>query len=63
VRYERSRWQLSPHEIGTRIVYSTEVEPDFWIPAVLGPALIRSTLKRRVSRTLGKMEQAAHAYE
>jgi len=63
VRYENSSWELSPHESGTRVVYRTEVEPDFWIPAVIGPAVIRNVLRRRVSRTLGNLERAALNYQ
>ncbi|MDH3589843.1 MAG: SRPBCC family protein [Gammaproteobacteria bacterium] len=63
VRYGHSHWELLPHESGTRVTYRTEVEPDFWIPAVIGPALIRSVLRRRVSRTLGNLEQAALNYQ
>lgn len=61
--YERSWWRLAAEADGTRISYRTEVEPDFWIPAFVGPAVLRNVLKRRVSRTLGNLEQAARNYE
>jgi len=63
VRYERSHWRLSKDKEGTRITYYTEVEPDFWIPAVIGPTLIKHSLRRRVARTLKNLEAAALTYE
>lgn len=63
ISYEHSRWALIPGETGTRIVYQSEIEPDFWIPAVIGPAILRGVLRRRVAQTLGNLEQAARAYE
>ncbi|NNF62204.1 MAG: hypothetical protein HKN06_12880 [Gammaproteobacteria bacterium] len=63
IAYERSSWRLSAEADGTRIKYRTEIEPDFWIPAFIGPAVLRGVLKRRVSRTLGNLEQAAKNYQ
>ncbi len=59
VRYERSSWELGEADGGTRIVYRTEIEPGFWIPAVIGPPLVRNVLRRRVAATLVNLEQAA----
>lgn len=43
-RYSRSEWLLSPDGDGTRVLYRLEMEPDFWIPPVLGPMIIKRKL-------------------
>jgi hypothetical protein len=44
-RYSRSEWQLSPEgDHGTRVQYRLEMEPDFWVPPLLGPMLIKRKL-------------------
>ena len=61
-RYSRSEWQLSPEgDHGTRVLYRLEMEPDFWVPPVLGPLLIKRKLvqggKDAVSRIEGLAQQ------
>lgn len=63
VSYGKSHWQLFPQQGGTRIEFNSEVEPDFWIPSFIGPALIKRALKKRVVHTLHNLELAATAYE
>ncbi len=63
VIYGRSHWQLFPQQGGTRVVFNSEVEPNFWIPSFIGPALIKSVLKKRFVRTLRNLEQAATTSE
>lgn len=63
VAYGRSQWTLHAEQSGTRIVFNSQVQPDFWIPPMLGPALIKKVLKKRVTRTLDNLEQAAKDYE
>ena len=63
VSYENTRWLFTAEEAGTHISFTTEVEPDFWIPGFIGPNIIKGNLKRRVERTLDNLEEAARAYE
>ena len=44
-RYSRSEWELEPEgEGGTRVIYRLEMEPDFWVPPLLGPLIIKRRL-------------------
>lgn len=40
-RSYRTRWLLTAEGTGTRIVYELEMEPDFWVPPLVGPWAIR----------------------
>lgn len=53
------RWQLLPGNGGTHIAFSAHIEPDFRVPPVIGPMLVRSKLKRM----LGEMERNLEALE
>lgn len=59
VAYSSARWLLTAEGDATRVVYETEVDPSFWIPPVIGPAIVRNVLRKRVAATLGNLEQAA----
>ena len=56
-RHIEERWRVLPLDEGTRIVFSGRVEPDFRVPPVIGPMLIRTLLKR----LLGEMERNLEA--
>lgn len=46
-RYGRFTWRLRDHpDGGTGLVFSSELEPSFWIPPLLGPWLLKSKLRR-----------------
>ena len=45
-RYARSEWRLEPAHLGTEVNYSVELEPDFWVPPVIGPWVIKRRLVR-----------------
>lgn len=61
IAYASARWLLTQEGEATRVVYETEIDPAFWIPPVIGPALVRGVLRKRVAATLGNLEQAARA--
>ncbi|MGB5345410.1 MAG: SRPBCC family protein, partial [Woeseia sp.] len=44
-RYSRERWHLVPEKGGTRMTYTFEMEPAFWVPPVVGPFMIKRTLR------------------
>lgn len=49
-------WQESG---GTRVLIRSEVEPDFWIPPLIGPWLIKRKLKSEALETVRNLEQVA----
>lgn len=59
IRSSTSRWLLSSEGDATRVVYTTEIDPTFWVPPLIGTALVRKVLRDRVTATLGNLEQAA----
>jgi len=55
-----SRWWLSVPAPGrTRVRFEYRVEPDFWIPPVIGPPLIKLKLGREAKKTINKIEKLA----
>jgi hypothetical protein len=44
---------------GTRVLIRSEVEPDFWIPPILGPWLIKRKLRSEALETVRNLERVA----
>jgi len=58
-----SEWFLVQEESGTRMVYTLELEPDFWIPPVIGPPILKRTLRRGGGNVIERIERLAQAVE
>lgn len=56
-----TRWELAPSTRngvnGTRISYSGMVEPDFFVPSLLGAALLRIDLKRMLEAVITEIDK------
>lgn len=59
LRYGEVRWRLEPDGEGTVLHYDSEVEPDFWVPAILGDALFKRSLGRTTTRMIETVEALA----
>ena len=46
-----ARWQLTASGASTELLFSNRFEPDFWVPPVIGPWLIKRKLMREVAET------------
>jgi len=56
------RWWLELTADGnTRIRMQAEVEPAFWIPPLIGPPLLRHTLRKMAEETIAGLEQVSAA--
>ncbi|MGB5606793.1 MAG: SRPBCC family protein [Gammaproteobacteria bacterium] len=55
------RWQLLPEDTATRMRFSAQLEPDFWVPPVIGPWLIKRKLHEEVRVTTAAIESGAHS--
>jgi len=44
---------------GTRVLIRSEVEPDFWIPPIIGPWLIKRKLRSEALETVHNLERVA----
>ena len=57
--YGISEWWLEPEAEGTRVVYHLELEPDFWVPPVIGPWLLQRRLARGGAAAVDRIERLA----
>ena len=42
--FNRTRWSFKPTENGTLVIYDAQMDPDFWIPPVIGPWAFKKKL-------------------
>lgn len=57
--YGTMRLNLWQEVAGTRILMRSEVAPDFWIPPLLGPWLIKRELRAEAVQTVHNLERIA----
>ncbi len=58
-RYCRERWRLVEESGGTLMRYDFEMEPDFWVPPVIGPWIIKRTLREDGIDVIDRIESLA----
>jgi len=58
-RHSVSEWWLEPETNGTRITYHLEMEPDFWVPPIVGPWILQRRLKRGGAAAVERIERLA----
>jgi hypothetical protein len=59
--YGRADWSFSGEGAGTRLHFSAELQPAFWIPPLLGPWLVERSLREEAQRTSAGIERLAAA--
>jgi hypothetical protein len=47
--------QLEPEAGGTRLQYHAEVQPEFWMPPLIGPAIVRHETAEQFSAIIDEM--------
>ncbi len=52
LRYGYARWRLTPFAHGTLVQFHSAVQPDFFIPPLIGPFLLRLKLHHEIRVTL-----------
>lgn len=52
-------WDIAPDGDGTLVRYVAEVEPDFWVPPLIGPLVIKAALGSRGLRAARRLEALA----
>lgn len=57
--YAHARWKISPVGQRTRVNFSTDLKPSFWVPPLIGPLLIKSKLRDEVLGTIEGLERLA----
>jgi len=58
-KYSRERWQLFPDGEGTIMIYEFEMEPDFWVPPIIGPYFIKKSLASGGDTAVTRIESLA----
>jgi len=62
-KYSRSEWTFTPEGGGTRMSYSLVMEPDFWVPPIVGPFVLKRILKSGGARVISRIERMAQGQE
>jgi len=57
--FANSRWHIYAHGSGTRIRFSSEMKPDFWLPPLFGPWLFKNQLTKETQTMIERLEQLA----
>jgi len=60
VRYSRSEWELAAADDGgTQVIFRLEFEPDFWVPPLVGPMVIKRVLVDDGASAVNRIELLA----
>lgn len=62
-KYGVERWQLIEDGEKTLLIYEFEIEPDFWVPPVIGPFYIRRVLRAGAINAVDRIEAIAQGRE
>jgi ribosome-associated toxin RatA of RatAB toxin-antitoxin module len=57
--FGHARWLLFEDQGITRVHFDTQLRPAFWVPPLIGPWAIKSTLRREAQATCGMLERLA----
>ncbi len=58
-KFATTEFELEPEGHGTRMTYKLELEPDFWVPPLVGPWYLKRTLSRGGARAVMRIERLA----
>jgi hypothetical protein len=58
-----SEWFIEPSGAGARVTYTLIMEPDFWVPPLIGPAFLQHKLRRGGGTALERIERLAQALD
>ncbi len=58
--YALAEWLLEPEASGTHLTYRLEMEPDFWVPPIIGPWVLKRTLRRGGGAAVQRIERLAN---
>lgn len=62
-KYSVERWELIDNGEKTLLIYEFEVEPDFWVPPIIGPFYIRRALRAGAVDAVDRIEALAQGRE
>lgn len=53
----RTLWHIAPVDNGTRVTLSADIEPDFWVPPIIGTAIFKHKLLKESMTLINNIEQ------
>jgi hypothetical protein len=59
-RYSRNMWRIRTLNEQTRITYSSDLVPDFWIPPLIGTSIFKNQLLEEARLVINNLEQLAN---
>jgi|SRR5690606_22508507 len=62
VEFSETTWQIRPAENGTRLIWKTRMKPKFWLPPIIGPAIVESELREHAHYTASGIEKLANEW-
>lgn len=62
-KYGRANWQLVAENQGSALQFSATLEPDFWVPPLIGPAIIKRKMQKEAVETIQGLEALAESNE
>ena len=60
LRHGTASWRIWDDAGETRLRFEAEIEPDFWVPPLIGPWIIRRTLSQHAVYTADSIERLAN---
>lgn len=61
LRYGRARWRMRACGAQTCLDFHAELEPDFWVPPIIGPWAIERTMRSEALQTSQGIERLARS--
>jgi hypothetical protein len=61
LRSGHAEWVFAGDARSTRLHFTLDIEPAFWIPPVIGPWIVRHSLREEAERTSAGIERLANA--
>lgn len=56
-RMAQEHWRIVAEKNGTRVQYRAHLQPDFFVPPVIGPLLIKSMIRKELKSAVTRLEQ------
>jgi hypothetical protein len=55
------RWRIAGDGSATHLSFEAQLVPDFWVPPLIGPALLRHMLRKEAERTISGLERLSRS--
>jgi hypothetical protein len=58
-KFGEASWRMIAEADGSRLLFAVSIEPDFWVPPLIGPAVIKRKLRQEAIETVHGIEALA----